>query len=76
MRVGTIGWAIERMQTGLRVRRSEWPKRQWIAIQASDAETLATVPFVYGRTTQGDIVPWVVTQTDLLGTDWEVVSAG
>lgn len=31
------------------------------------------LPYVMMRTAQGDFVPWLCSQTDLLATDWEVV---
>lgn len=31
-------------------------------------------PYLMMYTTQGDFVPWVATQTDLLASDWETVS--
>lgn len=35
-----------------------------------------TLPFLYIRTVQGDLVPWVASQADLLAQDWELVELG
>lgn len=32
-------------------------------------------PYLLMRTAQGDFVPWVASQTDLLSDDWEVITA-
>ena len=29
-----------------------------------------TLPYLYMRTVQGDLVPWLASQTDLLAEDW------
>lgn len=31
-----------------------------------------TQPYIYMTTEQGDLVPWVASQTDILATDWEI----
>jgi len=32
-----------------------------------------TLPYIYMRTVQGDFVPWLASQTDLLAEDWYIV---
>jgi hypothetical protein len=52
---GTIGWAVEQMLDGDRVRRAGWNgKGMWIALQEPDENSRMTR-----------------SQTDLLATDWE-----
>jgi hypothetical protein len=29
-----------------------------------------TLPYIYMRTSHGDLVPWVASQTDILARDW------
>jgi hypothetical protein len=68
----TIGWAVKELQNGCRVRRSGWNgKGMWIGLMHPD-EGKMTVPYVYMFTAQGDLVPWLCSQTDLLATDWEI----
>jgi hypothetical protein len=68
---GTIGWAIKEMQNGDRVCRQGWNgKGMWLELQVPDANSKMTLPYVYMRTAQGDLVPWLCSQTDLLATDW------
>jgi uncharacterized protein DUF2829 len=69
-----IGWVIYALRHGDRVRRSGWNgKGMWLALQVPDAHSKMTLPYVYMSTAQGDIVPWLCSQTDLLATDWELV---
>jgi hypothetical protein len=32
-----------------------------------------TLPYIFMKTVQGDLVPWLASQTDLLAEDWSVV---
>ena len=66
-----IGWAVERMREGLAVTREGWNgKGQFLEMQRPDANSKMTLPYVYIMTVQGDLVPWLCSQTDLLATDW------
>jgi hypothetical protein len=71
----TIGWAVKQLQNGDRVRRSGWNgKGMWLALMPPTKNleaTEMTLPYVYMSTAQGDLVPWLCSQTDLLATDWE-----
>jgi hypothetical protein len=67
-----IGWAVKELTHGNRVRRSGWNgKGMWLALQTSDEHSKMTLPYVYMSTAQGDLVPWLCSQTDLLASDWE-----
>jgi hypothetical protein len=69
-----IGDAISAMRGGLKVARSGWNgKGMWLSMQEPDAASKMTLPYVYMRTAQGDLVPWLCSQTDLLANDWEMV---
>lgn len=67
-----IGWAVKNMYHGLKVRRRGWNGRgMWIAMQVPDMNSKMTLPYVYMKTVNGDLVPWLCSQTDLLANDWE-----
>jgi Protein of unknown function (DUF2829) len=67
-----IGWAINQLLDGRRVRREGWNgKGMWIALQEPDANSKMTLPYVFMKTAQAQLVPWLCSQTDLLATDWE-----
>ena len=71
--MNTIGWAVKELQNGARVRREGWNgKGMWLALQQPDSTGIKmTLPYVYMSTAQGDLVPWLCSQTDLLAHDWE-----
>jgi Protein of unknown function (DUF2829) len=67
-----IGGAVEAMRQGCKVARSGWNgKNMHVAIAFGDARM--TVPYVYMKTADGGLVPWLCSQTDLLAADWEVL---
>jgi hypothetical protein len=69
------GQAIEEMRSGKKVRRSGWNgKGMHVELQVPDTRSKMTLPYVYMFTAQGDLVPWVCSQADLMATDWEIVS--
>jgi Protein of unknown function (DUF2829) len=69
-----IGWAVKQMHNGSKVARAGWNgKDMYLMLQVPDEHSKMTLPYVYIRTVQGDLVPWLCSQTDLLATDWMVV---
>lgn len=74
MNENTIGWAVKQLHNYQRVRRAGWNgKNQYLQLQVPDERSKMTLPYVYIHTVQGDLVPWLCSQTDLLATDWELV---
>ena len=66
-----IGWAVEAMWNGHKVSREGWNgKNQYIAIQLPIMDNTMTKPYVYIKTIQGDRIPWLCSQSDLLAKDW------
>lgn len=71
---GTFGDALEALWSLLRVGRKGWNgKGMWLQLQIPDANSKMTLPYIYMRTAQGDLVPWLCSQTDALASDWEIV---
>lgn len=71
-----FGQALGRIKSGGRVRRTGWNgKGMYIQLQRPDVHSKMTLPYIYMSTVQGDLVPWLASQTDLLAEDWEVVFA-
>jgi hypothetical protein len=67
-----IGQAVKRLLSGDRVARAGWNgKGMYIELQEPDDASKMTLPYVYMYTAQGDLVPWLCSQSDLLATDWE-----
>jgi len=68
-----IGWTIEQLRNGQKVCRSGWNgKNMHLELQVPDEDSKMTLPYVFMCTAQGDLVPWLCSQTDLLATDWEI----
>ncbi|MFZ5783999.1 MAG: DUF2829 domain-containing protein [Pseudomonadota bacterium] len=82
-----IGWAMRAVSQGGRVRRAGW-RDSWLQIadaqrgwgvsfveHPGDRETVFKTPaFLMLKTPVDDLVPWAPSHTDLLATDWEVVT--
>ncbi len=69
-----IGQAVRRLFSGDKVARQGWNGRnQYIELQTPDANSKMTLPYVFIHTVQGELVPWLCSQTDLLADDWEIV---
>ena len=66
--------ALKGIKAGHRVARSGWNgKNMWLELQVPDEGSKMTLPYIYMSTAQGDLVPWLASQTDILATDWELV---
>lgn len=66
-----IGWAVQKMRNGARVARTGWNgPGQHLQLQVPDLNSKMSLPYVYITTVQGQRVPWLASQTDLLATDW------
>lgn len=72
-----IGWAIKQMYQGARVTRAGWNgPGQSLELQVPDEHSKMTKPYVFINTVQGDRVPWLASQSDLLAIDWIVFDEG
>lgn len=70
----TFGQAIEAMREGNNVARKGWNgKDMWIAIQFPESYSKMTLPYIYMKTADQNLVPWLASQTDMLSFDWEIV---
>lgn len=69
-----IGQAIKSMWDGVKVSRRNWNgKNQFLQLQVPDENSKMTLPYIYITTVQGDRVPWLASQTDILALDWFIV---
>jgi hypothetical protein len=70
-----FGRALDYLKDGWTVWREGWNgKGQFLELQTPDAHSKMTLPYIFITTVQGDRVPWLASQTDLLADDWD--SAG
>lgn len=67
----TFGEAIVQMRIGHGVFRQGWNgPNQCLRLQTPDVNSKMTLPYIYIKTVQGDLVPWLASQTDMLADDW------
>lgn len=72
-----FGQALANLKDGKRIAREGWNgKNMWLELQRPDEHSKMTLPYVYMFTAQGDLVPWLASQTDILAEDWCIVPAG
>lgn len=70
----SFGHAIRVLKDGKRVARAGWNgKNMWLKLQVPDANSKMSLPYIYMFTAQGDRVPWLASQTDVLADDWQLV---
>ncbi len=63
--------ALDVLKGGNRVARHGWNgPNQWLELQTPDEHSKMTLPYIFIRTVQGHLVPWLASQTDLLAVDW------
>jgi hypothetical protein len=66
--------ALSALKSGHVITRTNWnAPGQWINLQIPDENSKMTLPYIYISTKQGDLVPWLASQTDLLANDWEIL---
>ena len=66
--------ALNALKNGYRIARTGWNgKGMWLGLQRPNEHSSMTLPYIFMRTVQGDFVPWLASQTDLLAEDWNVV---
>lgn len=63
--------ALELLKDGKIIYREGWNgKGMSLCLQEPDTYSKMTLPYIFMRTAQGDLVPWVASQTDILSDDW------
>lgn len=78
----TFGMALELLRQGKFVARMGWNANHYLGLQVPDAGSMNTLPYIYmivglnskSEDMQGNRIPWVASQTDLLARDWEDVT--
>lgn len=70
-----FGKAIELLKSGSKVSRKGWNgKGMWLHLQNPSTYSKMTLPYIYMKTANEDLVPWLASQSDILADDWEKVS--
>lgn len=84
----SFGHAIEMLKAGYKVARMGWngkgmflyyvpaasyPPCTDIAMEAFNGENVPYGAYIAMKTAQGNVVPWLASQTDVLSEDWAIV---
>ena len=68
-----FGWAIEQLKNGKRVIRLGWNgKNMYIELQKPGQGSKMTKPFIFIKTANNDLIPWLASQEDVLAVDWAI----
>lgn len=71
----SFGYAISYLKSGWRVQRAGWNgKGMYIQLQVPDLGSKMTLPYIYMYTADGNLVPWLASQTDVLSDDWRLLA--
>lgn len=71
---GDFGSALAALKVGERVARDGWNGRgMYVEMQKPDENSKMRRPYLYMSPVDGDLVPWVASQSDLLADDWYLV---
>lgn len=77
-----FGDALQALKDDKKVQRSGWNGKGmylWLCKcegelwQSPDGHTYERNSYIYMKTAQNSVVPWLASQTDLLAEDWQVV---
>ena len=69
----TFSDALADLKNGMRISRTGWNgPNMWLKLQTPDSNSKMTLPYIYMFTSQGDLVPWLASQTDILSDDWRI----
>jgi len=79
--VGTFPWALLQAQRGKQIQRAGWNGKGMTVALAEKGHYISggrieadLLPFLVMRTADGKYVPWLISQTDALTTDWSIVT--
>jgi hypothetical protein len=67
-----FGHAVEAMKAGQAVARSGWNGKNMF-ISLVELSDLNRRDYIEMHTAQGDVVPWVASQSDILAHDWYII---
>jgi hypothetical protein len=69
-----MGEALKRLKNEKKVQREGWNgKGMWLMLQVPDEHSKMSLPYIYMKTVDDKLVPWLASQTDILAEDWREV---
>lgn len=74
LNTGEFGWAVRQLWRQKKVFRKGWNgKGLHLSLQMPDFGSKMSLPYIYMKTSDNQLIPWVATQGDLLSNDWQVL---
>lgn len=72
----SFGNVLFGLEEGQRYQRAGWNgSDMFIALQTPTPESMMTLPYIWMFTAQGEHVPWLASQSDMLAKDWRLYAA-
>lgn len=76
----SFSWALEKLKEGKKVCRKGWNgKDMWVWMCDVDdiwiddkGDAYKRLPYLYMKTADNSVVPWLASNTDILANDWSV----
>jgi len=69
-----FGQALVHLKCGEKLAREGWNgKGMYIELQTPDKHSKMSLPYIYMKTADNHLVPWLCSQTDILAEDWEAL---
>ena len=70
---GGIGWAVNHLRHGHRMRRRAWPEGAFVVLITPDKSSPVTQRYFGLRDGDGNQIVWTATPADLLAADWLLI---
>lgn len=72
-KIGGYEFALVAIKHGVKVQRVGWNgKGMYVELQRPDAHSKMSLPYIFMKTADDKLVPWLCSQTDALADDWQV----
>ncbi len=69
-----FGFALDYVKQGRKIARKGWNgKDMYVELQTPTETSKMTLPYLFMKTADDQLVPWLASQTDLLANDWFVL---
>lgn len=67
-----FGKALESLKADGPVSRVGWYGKHYLTLHLPGREEPSTHPYIVIHTENGEVVPWLASQSDMLAEDWQV----
>lgn len=68
-----FGEILTALKAGHAAMRAGWNgKGMFVKLQVPDSGSKMSLPYIYMKTADNQLVPWLASQTDILASDWAI----